>query len=573
MVISHHPTVSSEAAMFKECCDSGKARIPALQWIRQYDRRDFGPDLAAGLTVAVMLVPQGMAYALLAGLPPVMGLYASTFPLLAYALFGSSRHLAVGPVAMTSLLVFAGLSPLAEPGSQGYIAMALLLAFLVGLIQLILGFLRMGFLVNFFSHAVISGFTSAAAITIWLSQVHHLLGTPSSGGHSAYHLATGIRSSIPGVHGISLAIGLAALAILLLLRHWKPRFPGPIAVVLGGTFLVYIFGWDRLGVKVVGPVPQGLPAFSIPPLSLEGISVLFPSAMTILFISYMESISIAKVIAAKEKYKIDPNQEFTGIGLANLTAAFFSAYPVTGGFSRTALNHQAGARSPMASILTAAFVLLTLLFFTPLFYHLPKAILAAIVMTAVLSLIDIQEARHLFHLKRIDGWTLVFTFAVTLTLGSKEGLLLGVAFSLLVFIWRSAYPHAAELGYLEEEGTFRNLHHFPEAKVFPEVLILRIDASLYFANMGFVEDLLRRRLAEKPDTRWIILDLSAVNDVDAIAIDSLGELMENYAHQGIRFLLTGMKGPIREVMAKADWGKRAEIYSTVIQALKSIGRM
>lgn len=554
----------------------GKEVIPAFQWIRHYNRRDLGRDLSAGLIVAVMLVPQGMAYALLAGLPPVMGLYASTFPLLAYALFGSSRHLAVGPVAMTSLLVFAGLSPLAEPGSQAYIAMALLLAFLVGFAQLVLGFLRIGFLVNFLSHAVISGFTSAAAIIIWLSQVHHLLGTPSSGGHSAYHLLKGILSSLPQVHGISLAIGLAALAILFWLRHWKPHFPGPIAVVFGGTLLVYIAGLDRLGVKVVGHVPQGLPALSIPPLSLEKISALFPAAMTILFISYMESISIAKVIAAKEKYKIDPNQEFRGIGLANLTAAFFSAYPVTGGFSRTALNHQAGARTPMASLFTATIVSLILLFFTPLFHHLPKAILAAIVMTAVLPLIDIQEARHLFHLKRIDGWTLVFTFALTLALGSKEGILSGVAFSLLVFIWRSAYPHAAELGYLEEEGTFRNLRHFPEAKVFPEVLILRIDASLYFANMGFVEDLLRRRLAEKADTRWVILDLSAVNDVDAMAIDSLGELMDSYAHQGIRFLLTGMKGPVREVVARAGWEKREDFvatYSTVFQALKSIGRM
>jgi len=550
--------------------------IPALEWLRNYKREDLKGDLTAGLIVAIMLVPQGMAYAMLAGLPPVVGLYASTLPLIVYVLFGSSRQLAVGPVAMMSLLVFAGASPLAPPGSEKYVSLVLLLSLMVGVIQFCLGLFRAGFIVNFLSHAVISGFTSAAAILILLSQLHHLFGIPSSGGHSAMTVLKGVIQGMGGFHPATLGIGLASIVILVIFKRKRPNFPAPMVVVAAGTLVVYFFGLDQSGVKIVGHVPKGLPSFSASEWSLGSLEVLFPAALTILFIGFMESISIAGWVAAREKYKIDSNRELVGLGLANVTASFFSAYPVTGGFSRTAVNYQAGAKTGLASLITAAIILLTLLFFTSFFYHLPHAVLAAIVAVAVAGLIDVKGARHLLDLRKMDGWTTILTFVATLVLGSEKGIMAGVAFSLFVFIWRSSHPHTAELGYLEGEDVFRNVRRFPEAKLYPEALILRVDASLYFANMAFLEDFLRRRIVEKPDVKWILMELSGVNDIDAVAVDRMSDIMDNYREQGIQFVFAGMKGPVRDLVSKAGWrekyGKQCE-YLSLQYALKGIGLM
>lgn len=542
--------------------------------MKRYDRANLRHDLLAGGVVAVMLVPQGMAYAMLAGVPPVVGLYASTLPLIVYVLFGSSRQLAVGPVAMMSLLVFTGVSTLAAPGSEQYVGLVISLAFLVGAIQLALGLLRLGFLLNFLSHAVISGFTSAAAIIILLSQLGHLLGIPSTSGHSAFHLLLGFAQGVGATHAVTLIIGLISLAILILFKWKAPRFPAPIVVVASSILLVYLFGLDRYGVSVVGHVPKGLPVFSLPALSLDSLKALFPIALTVVFVGVMESVSVAEWIAAKEKYKIDSNREFIGLGLANLTASLISAFPVTGGFSRTAVNYQAGARSGLASIFSAALILVTLILLTPVFYYLPHTVLAAVVMVAVTGLIDIRGAKKLFSIKKTDGWTLYLTFFCTLVLGSELGILSGICFSLLVFIWRSSHPHAAELGYLEKEEVFRNLLRFPEAKTYRGVVIIRIDAPLFFANMGFLETLLRKRLAERPDVQWVILDFSGVNDMDAVAIRTLEELMETYGERQIHFLFAGMKGPVRDMVDRAGWkqriGERTQ-YLSVTHALQGIG--
>jgi SulP family sulfate permease len=550
--------------------------IPALEWLRNYQRKDLKGDLTAGLIVAIMLVPQGMAYAMLAGLPPVVGLYASTLPLIVYVLFGSSRQLAVGPVAMMSLLVFAGVSPLAPPGSEKYISLVLLLSLMVGVFQFCLGLFRAGFIVNFLSHAVISGFTSAAAILILLSQLHHLFGIPSSGRHSAIAVLKGVIQGIGGLHPATLGIGLASILILVIFKRKRPDFPAPIIVVIASALVVYVFGLGQSGVKIVGHVSKGLPSFSISEWNLESLEVLFPAALTILFIGFMESISIAEWVAAREKYKIDSNRELIGLGLANVTASFFSAYPVTGGFSRTAVNYHAGAKTGLASLITAAIILLTLLFFTSFFYHLPHAVLAAIVAVAVAGLIDVKGAKHLLELRRMDGWTAILTFVGTLVLGSEKGIMVGVTFSLFVFIWRSSHPHTAELGYLEGEDVFRNVKRFPEAKLYPEALIFRVDASLYFANMAFLEDLLRRRIIEKPDVKWILMELSGVNDIDAVAVDRLSDIMDNYREQGIQFIFAGMKGPVRDLVSKGGWrekyGKQCE-YLSLQHALKGIGLM
>jgi len=548
--------------------------VPAFEWLRNYKRNDIRGDLSAGAIVAVMLVPQGMAYAMLAGLPPVMGLYASTLPLIAYALFGSSRQLAVGPVAMMSLLVFSGVSPLADPGSEEYIRLVLILSLVVGTIQFAMGLFRVGFFINFFSHAVISGFTSAAAIVICLSQLSHLLGIKLSVQHSIVPLLAEAAQRVGETNLIALTISVVSIVVQLFLRRKMPRLPAPLLVVVGSSLLVYALRLDRWGVPIIGNVPKGLPTFSLPAFSFESLRFLFPSAVTIVFVGFMESISVAKTIAAREKYKIDPNQELKGLGLSNIVASFFSAYPVTGGFSRTAVNYEAGAHTGLASVISAALIILVLYFFTPLFHYLPNSVLASIVMVAVIGLIDVKGAKHLFKVKKVDGWTLALTFVVTLAVGSEQGILIGMAFSLLVFIWRSSHPHTAELGYVEKEDVFRNIKRFPEVKTYPEALILRVDASLYFANMGFLEDRLRKSLIERPEVKWVIIDLSGVNDIDAVAIDALEEVIENYHGKQIQFLFAGMKGPVRDLVAIAGWeekyGERIK-HPSIQHALQSIG--
>ncbi len=527
--------------------------LPAAVWLRRYRGSNLPGDISAGLIVAVMLIPQGMAYALLAGLPPVIGLYASTIPLIIYALFGSSRQLAVGPVALVSLLTLSGVSMIAEAGTANFVVLSALLALMVGVTQFVLGLLRAGFITNFLSHAVISGFTSAAALVIGLSQLKHLLGIKLENTETVFSLLWEALKRLGEANIITLAIGLAGIVLLLFFKRVLPRFPAPLLVVLLSTLAVYLFGLEARGVKIVGGVPSGLPGFAMPSMSFDSLRALLPVALTISFVGFMESIAVAKSIANKEKYKINANQELVALGLANIAGAMFSAYPVTGGFSRSAVNYQAGARTPLASIITAALIILTLLFFTPLFYYLPNAVLAAIVMVAVFGLIDLKEPRHLFKVKPVDGWTLLITFAATLLIGIEQGILLGAMFSLFIFIWRSAHPHTAELGYLAEEGVFRNLRRYPEAQTFERVLITRIDASLYFANMAFLENLLDQTIIERPDLRYIILDFSAVNNIDAVALETLAQRMRELRQQGIELHITGMKGPVRDLANRAGW--------------------
>ncbi|WP_214483724.1 solute carrier family 26 protein [Bacillus sp. SM2101] len=529
-----------------------KNLIPAVDWMKSYKGSYLKGDLSAGLIVAIMLIPQGMAYAMLAGLPPVIGLYASTIPLIIYALFGSSKQLAVGPVAMVSLLVFSGVSTLAEPGSSEYLSYALLLSLMVGVIQFGMGIFRLGFIVNFLSHAVISGFTSAAALIIGLSQLKHLLGVDIARG-SVFEVLYGAIVQIGNVNFITLSIGALSIAILLYFKKNYPRFPAALIVVVGGSLLVYFLNLQELGVSIVGEVPRGIPSISLPAFDISSITSLLPIALTISFVGFMESIAVAKAIAAKENDKINSNQELSGLGLANIVGSFFSAYPVTGGFSRSAVNYQAGAKTGLASIITAVLIIISLLFFTPLFYYLPNVVLAAIIMVAVFGLIDVKEAVHLFKIKKVDGWTLIVSFIATLVTSIEEGILIGIAFSLLVFIWRSAYPHVAQLGYIEQENVFRNIKRYKNAKTFKDTIIFRIDASLYFANMGFFEEQLRKEIADHPTTTKIVLDFSSVNAIDAVSIDELEKIIDDYKQANIEILIAGMKGPVKDLVKRADW--------------------
>jgi len=379
--------------------------IPSLHWLPAYNSDQLQGDLSAGLTVGVMLIPQGMAYAMIAGLPPVYGLYASTIPLILYALLGTSRQLAVGPVAMVSLLTAAGVATLAEPGSDTYIALAIALALMVGIIQFLLGAFRLGFLVNFLSHPVVSGFTSAAALIIGFSQLKHLLGISlPKGGHVHEILLAAVRQ-IDQVHLPTFLLGAGGILVILVARRIDRRIPAPLLAVLLGILAVSILGLDQLGVRIVGEIPVGLPSLSLPALNGSVIQSLLATALAISLVSFMESIAVAKAIQSRHRVdELDPNQELIALGAANIGGAFFQSYPVTGGFSRTAVNDQAGARSGLASIISAGLILLTLLFLTPLFHNLPNAILAAVIMVAVFGLIDYKEVIHLWHTDRSDLW-------------------------------------------------------------------------------------------------------------------------------------------------------------------------
>ncbi|WP_096186650.1 SulP family inorganic anion transporter [Evansella halocellulosilytica] len=413
--------------------------IPLINELHDYDlRRDFRGDLNAGLIVAIMLIPQGMAYAMLAGLPPVSGLYASTVPLIIYAFFGTSRQLAVGPVAMISLLVFTGVSGVAKPGSDDYFTYVIVLTLLVGLIQFLLGLFKLGAITKLISHAVISGFISAAALMIAFSQLTHLLGVELGNSKNVFLILYEAGSNITDIHTITLIIGLACIFTLFFFKKKVPKLPGPLVVVIVSIIVVSTFSLHEQGVKIVGEIPSGLPNVSVPSFDFVTITTLLPIAVTISIIAFVESYAMAKVIAEKEKYQINPNRELRALGVANVGASFFSGFPVTGGFSRSAVNYEAGAKSRLASIMTAVFIIFTLLFFTSLFYYLPQAVLAAIIIVAVFGLVDVKELMHLWKVKRVDSVTLVVTFFATIIFGIEVGIATGVIFSFVVYVYQQS---------------------------------------------------------------------------------------------------------------------------------------
>jgi SulP family sulfate permease len=528
--------------------------FPIVDGLRNYRQSDLRGDLIAGLTTAVMLIPQGMAYAMLAGLPPIVGLYASTIPLVVYALLGTSRQLAVGPVAMVSLMTAAAVGAQTEPGSAQYIEYAVLLALMVGGVQWLMGVARLGFLANFLSHPVISGFTSAAALIIGLSQLKHLVGVDIPRSPHVHEILLAAITRIAEIEPLTLAIGVASIALLLLLQRLSPLVPRALAVVVASSLLVWGLGLDQRGVAIVGDVPAGLPAASFPTWSLGVIGSLFPSALAISLVAFMESVSVAKALANRYQYEIDANRELAGLGLANVVGSFFGAYTVTGGFSRTAVNAQAGARTPLASIITAAFVAVTLIFFTPLFYYLPKAVLAAIVMTAVFGLIDVREVIHLFRVNRVDLALLVLTFAVTLITGIEAGILAGVVASLVWVVVRTTRPHVAVLGRLPNRTTYRNILRHPEAETIPGIIVLRIDAQLYYGNSSFLKETVNKLMgASDVSVRAVVLDATSVNNVDSSADRALHALIGELSRREVGFFLAGVKGPVSDALRRSGF--------------------
>ncbi len=529
--------------------------IPSLAWIKNYDEKWLSGDISAGLTVGVMLIPQGMAYSMLAGLPPIYGLYAVTIPLIIYALMGTSRQLSVGPVAMVSLLISSGIGHLAAAGSEQYIAIAILLAFMVGIIQFSMGIFRLGFLVNFLSHPVIAGFTSAAAIIIAMSQFKHLLGIKVSG-EKFLDIATQIFENIGQTHPATFIIGLVSVGVLIVVKKIHKMIPGPLVVVVLGILVVYFAGLFDQGVKIVGEIPGGLPSFSMLAMDFSTINSIVPTALTIAFVGFMESIAVAKAIHAKHKnYKLDANQELVALGVANIAGSFFKSFPVTGGFSRTAVNDQAGAKTGLASLISAVLIILTLLFFTSYFYYLPNSVLAAIIIVAVYGLIDVKEAKHLFHADKTDFYLFMASALGTLVLGIEEGIILGVILSIAVLVYRVSYPHFAELGQLNEGKDFRNILRFPGATTRDEIIIMRFDAQLYFANSNFFKDNVHQLIAGRKNPKFFILDASPVCIVDSTAVHALMDLHAELEAEGITFLFANLIGPVKDLLNKSGLTK------------------
>jgi len=530
--------------------------FPLTESLGSYTLQKSREDITAGLLVGILLVPQAMGYAMLAGLPPVIGLYASTLPLIVYALTGSSRHLAVGPTAMISLLVFASCSQLASPGSQEYVRIVLMMAGLSGFMLLTLGIIRAGALINLISDSVIHGFTSAAAIIIAISQVTHLYGFEVSREGAPILTIFRITAKLPEIQIATFGIGIICILVLLITGKRLPRGVGPFSVVIVSVLTVFLLRLDKIGVAVVGLVPQGLPSFAIPELDLRSLKTILPGALSVTFIGYVESMAVAKLIASKRGYTVDPSRELVALGLSNITAFLFSGYPVTGGFSRSAVNDDAGAQTGIASVVTAVIVFLTILFLTPLFYYLPKAALASIVIVSVVKLVDLKEGIHLYKIHKSDGIAFAVAFIATLGIGVEQGIIIGVAFCLLVFFWRGSHPHITELGYVSEEKTFRDISRYPNAQQWEALFFIRIEGPMFFANLKFLEDHIDTLTHKRKNLERIILDMSGVFCIDAVAVRGLEKMIEQFTYRNIIISLTHTRGEIRETLKRAGWQEK-----------------
>ncbi|NOD95254.1 sulfate permease [Ruegeria sp. HKCCD4884] len=539
--------------------------LPVLSWARSYGRVELSNDLMAAVIVTIMLIPQSLAYALLAGLPPEAGLYASIAPILLYAIFGTSRALAVGPVAVVSLLTASAVGQVAEQGTAGYAVAALTLAFLSGSFLLLLGFLRLGFLANFLSHPVIAGFITASGILIAASQLKHILGV-NAHGHTLLEIVASIAAHLHEVNWVTLVIGLSATAFLFWARRWlKPGLlrlgapaaladiltkAGPVAAVVATTVTVWALDLVEMGVKIVGEVPQSLPPLTLPVFAPDLLAALLVPAILISVIGFVESVSVAQTLAAKKRQRIDPDQELIGLGAANIGAAFTGGYPVTGGFARSVVNFDAGAETPAAGAYTALGLAIAALALTPLVYFLPNATLAATIIVAVLSLVDFSILRRTWDYSRADFIAVSSTVLLTLGLGVEVGVASGVAISMLLHLYKTSRPHVAEVGRVPGTEHFRNvLRH--DVETAPTVLTLRIDESLYFVNAGFLEELILSRLAERTKVKHVVLMFSAVNELDYSALETLEAINHHLKELGVGLHLSEVKGPVMDRLKRS----------------------
>lgn len=532
--------------------------FPLFKSLKGYNKRTFGKDLLSGFTVGIVLIPQGMAYAMIAGLPPVYGLYASLIPVLVYMFLGTSKPLSVGPVAMDSLLVAAGLGTLAITGLENYIAMAMVLAFMVGSIQFLLGLMRMGYLVNFLSKPVISGFTSAAAIIIICSQIKHLLGMSAAGSNKFHLLIQNLFLALDSINWITFLVGLSGIILLIAFKKWTKKLPGILFVVIIGILVTYFFQLNAYGMEIVGEVPKGLPSFIWPSFSTSHFMELWPIALTLSLIGYLEAISISKNFEEKsEEDTLDANKELIALGTANIFGSFFQSYPVSASFSRSAIKEDSGVQTNISSGISVLLVGLTLLFLTSVFYYLPKTILASIIVVSVFKLIDLQYAKRLWKYRKDEFIVLLFTFLITIFVGIPQGILIGVLASLLLMVYRTSKPHFPELGNIRNTEYYKNINRFSdEASLRNDLLIVRFDSQLYFANANYFRKELQKHIDQKgPALKGIILNAEAINYIDSTATRMLVKTISQIQQRGIEFHIAGAIGPTRDIIFRSDIAK------------------
>lgn len=549
-----------------------KMFVPFRSWIGElHDPAILRADIIAGITVALVLVPQSMAYAQLAGLPAYHGLYASFLPVMIAALFGSSRQLATGPVAIVSLMTASTLEPyITSP--EMYIAYAMTLALLVGLLQVMLGLLRLGILVDFLSHPVVIGFTNAACIIIATSQLGKLLGVSAAKEEHHYeHVYNTVMLGIENAHGATILMSVLALSLMYGLKKYMPKIPGVLVAVVLTTLLSYFIGYQEMGGRVVGRIPEGLPGFILPSFDMNVMGELIPAAVAISLIGFMEAISIAKVMAVRTRQRLDSNQELLGQGIGNITASMFQGYAVSGSFSRSAVNIAAGARTGFSSIVTGLVVALTLLFLTPLLFHLPQATLASVIIMAVVNLVKIEPVIHAWKVQKTDAVISVLVFALTLYLAPhlETGLFVGVGLSIFIFLLRSMRPRFVEIS-RHQDGTLRDaeLYHLPVSE---EISVFRFDMPLYFANAGYMEDRILESIAKKPKLRYVIIDMEAITMVDATGEEVLQGLTRRLRDIGVDLLIARTKKQVQSVFDDSGFTQllgEGNFFRTRAEAIK-----
>ncbi|MBV0934334.1 SulP family inorganic anion transporter [Marinobacterium weihaiense] len=563
--------------------------LPILQWLKVYDRNTLTSDLVAAMIVTIMLIPQSLAYALLAGLPAEVGLYASILPLVAYAIFGTSRTLAVGPVAVVSLMTAAAVGNLALQGTAEYLAAATALAFLSGGILILMGLLRLGILANFLSHPVISGFITASGIIIAASQLKHILGVDASG-HNLLEILLALGSQLHQINLPTLIIGVGATAFLFWVRkQLKPLLmrtgmnarladiiakAGPVLAVAATTLATW--GWDlqTAGVRVVGEVPSGLPGLQLPAFDAELWQQLLVSALLISVVGFVESVSVAQTLAAKRRQRIAPDQELIGLGSANIASAVSGGFPVTGGFSRSVVNFDAGAETPAAGAFTAVGIAIATLVLTPLIFFLPKATLAATIIVAVLSLVDLGALKRTWDFSRCDFAAMLATIVLTLVEGVELGIMAGVGLSILLHLYRTSKPHSAIVGRVPGTQHFRNVDRF-KVETCKQIMTLRIDESLYFANARYLEDRVYDLVASHPDLRHLVLMCPAVNLIDASALESLEAINHRLHDSGVQFHLSEVKGPVMDSLKRSHFLDElsGQVFMSQYEAWEALGRL
>ncbi|MDG1684471.1 MAG: sulfate permease [Flavobacteriaceae bacterium] len=527
--------------------------FPITKDLLTYNRSTLFSDLIAGLSIAVIVIPQGLAYAMIAGLPPIYGLYAALIPQLIHGIMGTSRHPAVGPVALDSLVVAIALGTLSLSGIGEVIAAAIFLATMVGVLQLIMGLFQMGVLANYLSRPVISGFTSAAAIIIGLSQVEHLLGLQIESSNQIQKMIMSVAQNLNETHLITIVVGLSAMSLILITKKYLPKFPSALLVSVFGVLLIWSTRWDLHGVEIVGHIPAGLPDVGLFTVSPELMRDMLPFALTLAVIGYVEIISITKELEEQEeKYSLKPNKELLALGTANLVGSIFQSYPVSASFSRSAVKFQSGAKTGMTAVFSALIVGLTLLFFTSLFFYLPIAVLAGIIMVAVIRLINIRYAIDLYKTRRDEFFLLLMTCLLTLFVGISEGILIGALLSLLLMVIRTSKPHYAVLAKVSGTNYYKNISRFEtDSKIDDDILIMRFDAQLFFGNRDYFRKIVLEEMEKKPNLKGFILVARGITYIDSSGLSTLGAMIRSFQQKGVLFMVAGAIGPARDVLQQS----------------------